>query len=166
MDLFFLKYDIREEMVKNTYSWQEIVFALRNEIITVEDVIKYATYIVNEDTIGFDTVLEITCLQCDEDIYQYLQRLIALEERQDIADIKARWLYLILKWLYGKRNEIENVLEIVEELYERFDYPECIASFVRYMPSETGDLGDIELNRERLFKNWAAYLESFKEGYS
>ena len=42
MNLFFLKYNLKEEMGKNVYSWQEILFALRNKIITVEDVIEYA----------------------------------------------------------------------------------------------------------------------------
>lgn len=163
MDLYFLKYNIRKEMKKNVYTWQEILFALKNKIVTVEDVIEYAIYIINEDTMGFDIVLEITCLQTDEDIYPYLEQLIMLEDSQDITDIKDKWLYLILKWLYENRNDIENVLGIVEEIYEIFDYPEDIVSFVRYMPSEAGDLGSPELNRKRLFKNWENYLETFKK---
>lgn len=163
MDLFFLKYDLREEMKKNIYNWQEILFALNNQIVTVEDVIEYASYIINENIMGFNIVLEMTCLHGDEDIYPYLQQLIMLEDSQNIADIKEKWLYLILKWLYEKRNSIENALEIVEEIYEIFDYPDSITSFVRYMPSEAGNLGSVELNRERLFENWANYLKLFEE---
>lgn len=166
MDLCFLKYNLREEMKKNNYNWQEILFALKNQIVTVEDVIEYAAYIINEDTMGFDIVLEITCLHSDEDIYPYIHQLIMLEDGQDIADVKDKWLYLILKWLYGIRNDIANVLEIVEEIYELFDYPDSITSFVRYMPSDAGDMGSLELNRERLFKNWANYLELFEEEHS
>lgn len=163
MNLFFLKYNLREEMKKNNYNWQEILFALENQIVTVEDVIEYASYIINENTMGFDIVLAITCLHSYEDIYPYLHQLIMLEDSRNIADIKEKWLYLILKWLYEKRNDVENTLEIVEEIYELFDYPDNITSFVRYMPSETGDLGSVELNWERLFKNWANYLELFEE---
>lgn len=163
MNLFFLKYNLREEMKKNNYNWQEILFALENQIVTVEDVIEYASYIINENTMGFDIVLAITCFHSYEDIYPYLHQLIMLEDSRNIADIKEKWLYLILKWLYEKRNDVENTLEIVEEIYELFDYPDNITSFVRYMPSETGDLGSVELNRERLFKNWANYLELFEE---
>ena len=105
----------------------------------------------------------MTCLHSNEDIYPYIQELIKLEDSQDIVNIKDRWLYLILKWLFGKRNDIENVLEIVEEIYELFNYPDSITSFVRYMPSETEDLGSTELNREELFKNWENYLELFEE---
>lgn len=163
MNLFFLKYNLREEMKKNNYNWQEILFALENQIVTVEDVIEYASYIINENTMGFDIVLAITCLHSYEDIYPYLHQLTMLEDSRNIADIKEKWLYLILKWLYEKRNDVENTLEIVEEIYELFDYPDNITSFVRYMPSETGNLGSVELNRERLFKNWANYLELFEE---
>ena len=166
MDLYFLKYDFKEEMRKNIYSWQEISFGLMHKIITVDDVIAYATYIINENTMGFDIVLKITCLRSDEDIYPYLQELIELEECQDIGGIKERWLYLILKWLYEKRNDNESAIKIVEDIYELFGYPDSITSFVRYMPSETGDLGSLELNRERLFRNWADYLEEYEENHS
>lgn len=108
-------------------------------------------------------VLEITCSNSDEDIYPYLRELIQLEESQDTASIKNKWLYLILKWLYEKRNEIDNVLQIIEEIYELFDYPDSIISFVRYMPSDAGDLGSPKLNRERLFKNWEQYLATVEK---
>lgn len=163
MDLFFLNYNFREEMKRNTYSWQEILFALRNKLVTVDDIIEYATFIINEDTLGYDIVSEITFLHSNEDIYPYLQQLILLEDSEEIEDIQDKWLYFILKWLYENRYDVGNVLEIVEEIYELFDYPDSIVSFVRYMPSETGDLGSLELNRERLFKNWGNYLKLYEE---
>lgn len=163
MDLFFVKYDLREEMESNSYSWQEILFALKHKIITADDVIKYATCIINEDTLGFEIVIEIACLSDNEDIFPYLEQLVSLEITQEISGIKDKWLYLILKWLYKKRKFVVNALDMVEEIYEIFDYPDSIISFVRYMPSESGDLGSVELNRERLYKNWAYYLEQYEE---
>lgn len=163
MDLFFLNYNIKEEMKRNDYSWQEILFALKSKIVTIEDIIEYATFIINEDTVGYDIVLEMTCSNGDDDIEPYLQQLILLEDREEIEDIQDKWLYYILKWLFENRYNVENVLDIVEEIYELFDYPDSIVSFVRYMPSETGDLGSLELNRERLFKNWGNYLKSYEE---
>lgn len=163
MELFFLKYNFSEEMKVNIYSWQEILFGLENKIITAEKVKEYASYIINENMAGYDIILEIICQYDYEDIDLYLQKLISLEEKQNKADIQDKWLYLILKWLYKNRSNIENILEIVEEIYEQFDYPNSIAPFVRYMPSEEGDLGSPELNRERLFKNWDNYLKMFEE---
>ncbi len=162
MDLFFLKYNILDEMKENTYSWHEILFALNNNIITSEAAIDYAGYIINENVAGYNTVMEMACLNSDEDPKQLIEELIQLENAQTECEVKSRWLYLILKWLYKKRNEIEDVLEVVEEIYFQFEYPESIKSFVRYLPSEEGDLGSLELNRERLFKNWEKYLESFE----
>lgn len=165
MDLSFLKYDFNKEMLENNYSWNEILFALDNKIITADGVIDYATYVLDGGILGFDIVLDITSLRRDEDIMPYLKELVRLEEIQEISDIKNKWLYLILKWLYEYRYQIVNIFEIVEEIYELFDYPKSIVSFVRYMPSESGDLGSPELNRERLFKNWKNYIDIFEEEY-
>lgn len=163
MDLAFLKYDIKDEMKKNFYSWQEIAFALNNKIVNAEDVIRYAVFILDENILGFEIVLEITSLNADEDVFSFVETLAQLEEKQELEEIKDKWLYLILKWLYENRIRIADVLKIVEELYELFDYPQSIVSFVRYMPSGAGDLGSLELNRQRLFNNWKGYLIDFEE---
>lgn len=163
MNLFFLKYNFKEEMKNHIFSWQEILFALENNIITSDDIIEYSKYILNENTVGFDIVLEIACLNQDENVKPYIYELIKLENKQDVSCIKNKWLYLILNWLYNNRSKIKNSLEIVEELYELFDYPSSITSFVRYLPSNSGDLGNLELNRAKLFKNWKNYLDLFEE---
>ena len=166
MNLSFLKYDIESEMKKTFYSWQEISFALDNKIINTEDAVHYAVFILDENILGFEIVLEITSLDADEDVFPYVETLAQLEGKQELQAIKDKWLYFILKWLYENRNRFADVLEVVEELYEAFDYPSNIASFVRYMPSEAGNLGSLELNRQRLFNNWSDYLIEFKEEHS
>ncbi|EAG9432835.1 DUF2247 family protein [Listeria monocytogenes] len=163
MDLSFLKYDVKGEMERNQYSWQEISFALENKIINTQDAINYAIFILDENVLGFEIVLEMTSLDADEDICPYIETLVRLEEHEEQQGIIEKWMYLILKWLYENRSNYEDVIEIVEELYESFGYPESIVSFVRYMPSEAGDLGSIELNRQRLFNNWKNYLSDFEE---
>lgn len=165
MNLFFLKYDFDDEMTNNIYSWQEILFALNNKIITNEDVIQYAIYIISPNITGFDIVLEITGLHSYDDTYPYLCQLISLEDTQDIADIKEKWLYYILKWLYKKRSYIQNVFDVIEELYELFGRPDIMKPFVRYLPSDIGDLGSITLNQERLIRNWDNYLKEFRENH-
>lgn len=97
------------------------------------------------------------------DIQPIIKELCVMEDKQDGEEIKEKWLYLILKWLYKNRSKYEDPLEIVEELYEEFEYPENMKAFVRYMPSDSGDLGSLELNRERLYKNWKKYLVDFEE---
>ena len=44
-----------------------------------------------------------------------------------------KWLYIVLLDLFNKRKELDDPLGNVEEIYENFDYPEKIESFVRYM---------------------------------
>lgn len=60
-----------------------------------------------------------------------------MEDKQDGEEIKEKWLYLILKWLYKNRSKYKDPLAIVEELYEEFEYPEDMKTFVRYMPSDS-----------------------------
>lgn len=42
-------------------------------------------------------------------------------------------MYIVLLDLFNKRKELDDPLGNVEEIYENFDYPEKIESFVRYM---------------------------------
>jgi hypothetical protein len=48
------------------------------------------------------------------------------------------------------KDSYSDPLVLVEQLYADFNYPETIASFVRYMPSEEPDLGYLELNEVHL----------------
>lgn len=163
MDLSFLKYDFNKEMEKYSFTWRDILFALDSNIINTEEVINYATYILNEDTKDFDIILDLINLDDTMDIRLHLFRLIKSEYEEDQDRIKRKWLYLILKWLYENRFLYQNILQIVEEIYEVFSFPKEITSFVRYLPSESGNLGSIELNRQKLFDNWRTYLKDVED---
>lgn len=44
---------------KNKWSWQELLFALENNLISRKDIIKYAIHTLDEGILGFDIVLKI-----------------------------------------------------------------------------------------------------------
>lgn len=161
MDLSFLKYNFKSQIGLFSWLWIEIKFGLDNHIIKNEDVIDYAIYIFDDNILGYDNVLQITLLDKDENVYPYLKKLVDLEGVKDIRYIDDKWLYAILNWLYDNKDKYQDVLSIVEDIYEKFDYPNDIRSFVRYLPSTFGDLGSKELNRQKLFNNWEVYLKEY-----
>jgi len=162
MDLSNIKISYSDIQKHIPLSWQEIKFAVDNNIIEKSSFVKHAVYILEEGIPGFDIVLELSILDMYDDVTPYVSKLIQLEERECEECIKSKWLYLILWHLYKNRNEYSNPLEIVEDIYCEFDYPQSITGFVRYMPSDEPDLGSYEKNEARMYKKWASYLEDEK----
>jgi hypothetical protein len=160
MNLSHFKFDYLDIREHVSLSWKEMKYAVDNNLIDAESLVKHAVFVLDEGILGYDIVLELAILQDYEDASPYILKLIELEEEQDEEDIKAKWLYLVLWVLYKNRNEYDNALEIVEEVYSDFDYPPSISSFVRYMPSDEPDLGSYEANIERLYHKWEQYLLS------
>lgn len=79
----------------------------------------------------------------------------------DEPEIEARWLYLVLRWVYENRDTLLDPLGVVEELYADFGYPRGMETFVRFMPST--DAWDPSAhtpaeNDARMIANWAAWL--------
>lgn len=108
-------------------------------------------------------VLEIAVIG-KSDIYEVKKLVQKLAERypeRDESEIKQKWLYLTLFWLYENRADFNDPLAEVENIYTDFDYPEDIKDFVRYMPISDGydpEQHSIEDNRARLFDNWKRYV--------
>jgi hypothetical protein len=70
-----------------------------------------------------------------------------------------RILRLVLAYLREIETRKDRLLDRIEEVYADFDYPDCIAGAVRYMPMQGVDLGSIEANEDRLVANLDRYLE-------
>lgn len=72
------------------------------------------------------------------------------------------WLFISLLWLYEHREEFQDPLMEVEEVYADFDYPEAMKEFVRFLPPSDGyrpDLHTHEENVQRLYQKWKDYLD-------
>lgn len=80
-------------------------------------------------------------------------------------DLRSRWLFVALTWLYEHRNDLLDPLQEVEILYADLDYPPEIAHFVRYMPMVGPDLGSQAACEARLFDYWRDYLCRQRELY-
>ena len=86
------------------------------------------------------------------DIYEIENKLESLAP--DISGFdKDKWLKLHLAWVFENRSKLEDPLQTIEELYADFDYPECIAHLVRYMPSDGPPRNLIEDLKDYLNRN-------------
>jgi hypothetical protein len=139
--------------------WMEIKFGLDHKLLKPNAAIEKAT----EQLCGADPapkeVVELASLAESEPVADLVSRLARVETPSEDQDVKAKWLYLVLAWLFEHRESLVDPLGIVERVYSDFDYPKEIASFVRYMPMEGPDLENYEQNEARLFDRWKAYLD-------
>ncbi|WP_281257751.1 DUF2247 family protein [Paenibacillus donghaensis] len=147
-------------------TWSDILFAIKQRFLTYEAAIEHAIHVINREELPSNDVIELACLDKEEDIDLYLDKLSSSISEKDYSMAKEKNLYLILKWVFENKNNYSDPLEVVECIYADFDYPEEISRFVRYMPTNQPMLYSLELNIERLYKNWNDYLEKQKKRYS
>jgi hypothetical protein len=84
-----------------------------------------------------------------------------------MEQVKERWLFLLLKWIYEDMDFNTNPFGVVEELYAEFGYPESIESFVGFLPPKDGwepIKHTVEENENRMLRNWEMYLTKFMQG--
>lgn len=134
-------------------TWREVEFGLQNGWLTDEAAIDLS---IDRVTAGDDSpeVVELASVLLHEK-YQVPQIVRRLAER-DPECSKDKWLFLLLAWLYEHRDTVEEPLSVVEELYADFDYPEEMASFVRYMPPQDPS----RVGESYLLDAWRRYLET------
>ncbi|MBE1496347.1 hypothetical protein H4696_003447 [Amycolatopsis lexingtonensis] len=65
-------------------------------------------------------------------------------------ELRAVWIYLSLAWIYQSNLTEDALLNVIEELYSDFEYPEEMEGFVKYMPPPVGGVGGIVGMIERL----------------
>ncbi|OCG35327.1 MULTISPECIES: DUF2247 family protein [unclassified Gilliamella] len=141
-------------------NWKDISWGYRNHIIGWKDVINYANDMIingssNQDVFELSMVNSSNIFELDD----LLNKIAGSLENYS----NAKWLYILLLQLYNIRNNIKDPLGEVETIYENFDYPEEIESFVRYMPVSNDydpSKHTQEENEKRLYFNWKQYLDN------
>jgi hypothetical protein len=148
-------------------SWDEILYGIENSFIGAKTAVDFAIDRISKKDSTNQKELELAGLLKDEfyKISDLVTGLAENEERRNENEIKMKWLFLILSWVYVNREQYEDPLGIVEKLYADFDYPEEISEFVRYMPVQ-GDYnpGDHsqEENENRIYNLWHDYLNKYE----
>ncbi|MFI8718219.1 DUF2247 family protein [Stenotrophomonas sp. NPDC077464] len=144
------------------WSWGELAWAMERNLIDINVLKDYAEE--REDQAG-DPDIEDLLRQLDgADSYEQAvlaKQLVRLVEGVDEEAVARKWLVAMLGNLYEKRDTLADPLGEVERIYADFDYPECMESFVRYMPPADGYVPEShshDQNIARLFTNWQAFV--------
>lgn len=148
-------------------TWKDVVWAVEKGIFGWRDVQKFALVnLGNERSSTFDIDNQIVGLGKNDasEIMRLGQSAASSEcESEDIPD---RWRFLLLKWVYEKRDSFTHPLGVVEELYAEFGYPEDMESFVSFLPPSDGwepMKHSASENEARLFEKWRVYVETRRE---
>lgn len=137
--------------------WPDIRYGIERGYLTTEGAVRFALDALCATS--SQEHYELAMLERDELIFvsPLIESLASVEPKDDKLSKKA-WVYVLFLWLYRNMGRYSDPLGMVEQLYADFDYPEEVASFVRYMPP----LGGGDLSEERLVQEWAGFLTSLR----
>jgi hypothetical protein len=162
-----VKLHISPEFIQaRTYlTWRQVLFGMENELISSGAATEFAAQQLAEQQCPSPALLELASLSEGESTLHFVRRLAAAEASEDIGEVQKKWLYLVLAWIFDRKDAYSDPLGAVETVYADFGYPENIAGFVRYMPMQDADLGSKEANEKRLYDKWKAFLDEASAEY-
>ncbi|VVN85795.1 hypothetical protein PS718_01480 [Pseudomonas fluorescens] len=142
-------------------NWAQLLFGLDKGYIDEQGV---SSYICDSLTNSSpEQAYEIaTMAPTEQNSIRVLLQSLANKNSQEEIDVTKPWIFLLLSHLLENKEQFEDPLQIIEELYSDFDYPEEIAPLVRYMPLPDG----VEGSENRLYENWKTALSDYKELFS
>jgi hypothetical protein len=139
-------------------TWRDIEFGLSHNYVSPTVAIDYASARLCDNNDPDTEEIAIAGSSKDDPLLERVSILASRESATASVDVRAKWLCILLAWLYENRAAFEDPLSLVEDIYEDFDYPEEIAHLIRYMPIAEPDLGSKEANLARLVTRWGEYV--------
>lgn len=139
-------------------SWRDVKFGIEEGILQPKDAIDVAMDVM-EHGAETEQVLALASSSPEDSLLGLVSQIAEQEKPPDLSIMRRKWAFLLLAWLYEHRARFSDPLDMVGKLYADLDYPEQVAPFVRYMPTDEPDLGSKDLNEQRLFQKWADYLQ-------
>jgi hypothetical protein len=148
---------------KASLSLSDLRWAIDNGIIGAQTVVDGARTLLAEDDKD-PLVLELAALGPEElsSVTNLLQRVPVPEQAE--ADIRRKWVWLVLLWLYDRHHNEPDVLEAVESLYADLGYPDEMASFGPYAPAYQVRRDPNE-QRDEVMSQWRKYLKDGAESF-
>lgn len=159
-----ISYDFIRERTR--MSWREVLFGLVNELLDPRAAVEFAVEQVGTEAEPSAVLLQLAGGAGGEGTKALVAELAESEAPRSEDEVRDKWLYIVLAWIYQHREQSDDPLRRVEEVYADFAYPEQIAAFVRYMPMVGPDLGGPEANEGRLFDRWKEFLDDAARTYA
>ena len=146
-------------------SWRDVHFGLSNELLDPVACVDLAVEQVAKLEHPSAALLDLAGAGSDAPTLRLVEGLADVEPMGNEKEIRDKWLYLALSWIYEHRDDYPDPLQRVEEVYADFGYPEEVAKFVRYMPMDGPDPGSREAAEQRLFERWKHYIDETEPSY-
>lgn len=137
------KFEELNTLISN-WKWSELKYGLYKEYISIKDVISYANESFSNDVPYMEIIIQLLIAD-EEDVYDILEKLVSCEESPSADNIKSKWIFAFIyhAFIYSK----DKIFDIIEDVYEEFEYIEEISNLVTYMPCEDGLLLEDRLKR-------------------
>jgi hypothetical protein len=165
MDLVRLSIPAAFVLERARLTWREILYGVDNDLLAPGAAVDFAVDVLAACDDPSPDLVALAALGKGRPGTEILGQLAASEPGTDAAEIRAKWLFLVLAWMFAHQQDYADPLQAVEEVYADFGYPARIAGFVRYMPADEPDLGSRELNERRLYEKWKRYLDEASAEY-
>lgn len=136
--------------IMSKWNWNELKLGLEKSIISNNDVISYAVFILSENIEQFDKVLELS-IAAEDEVEKIILQLSSNELVQDFEKINSKWVFAIIYYAYI--NSMDMIYDVIEDVYTEFGYPEEISNLIEYMPCNDRRPIDVKLNE---------YIETYK----
>jgi hypothetical protein len=164
MDLIKLNVSASFILDRTSLTWRELLFGIDKELISPNAAMDFAANRMErgDDSAG---VVDLATSMKGQGIRALVEQLANMEPQQSTAQVRDKWLYLVLAWIFAHRKEYGDPLRVVEEAYADFDYPQLVAPFVRYMPMTGLDRGNREENEQQLYENWERFIRNMEVHY-
>ena len=135
--------DLRDKIT--TWTWQELLFGLSNNIIKVDDIIDYVNdLILKKSNNDSDLLIEIIIADKDK-VESIVRELASSEKKQCEKKIISKWIFLIIYHIYISKSS--NINNIIDNIYCDFDYPSDIDCLVSYMQKEDSESQNDKLQK-------------------
>ena len=128
LNLYDLSFSEIYKVIPN-WKWCELKQGYELSIISKNDILLYAGWILEEGIENFDLIIDLIIY---ENLEEILPQLVDSEYEDYLDIINSKWLFAIIYTAF--LNCEDKIFDIIEDLYVEFDYPEEISSLIAYMP--------------------------------
>ena len=142
-------------------TWRDVRFGLDRELLDPRAVRALAMAELGAFDAPAAALSELAAAQRDEPTRRLVDALAEAEPACDEGELRARWLYLVLAWLFQQRSQLAEPLAVVETIYANFGYPSAIEGFVQSMQATAS----APTSEGTLVLRWEAYLRAASGRY-